>query len=157
MSWYSDWYSIIYLYWKHRLILQYKYLATSTCILQFNINKALTKFTPLISCVNSPEFLFSVLSELPFGISASTFCLCLEIGHLDEGRHNFLKVEAKSYPLGVRISMLDFLVSISYLPVTHLTTWVNVLSKEKHYTWRHCVNFLYILKNVAKVTEVTMS
>ena len=37
--WYSDWYSIIYLYQKHCLISQYKYLATSTCILQFNIDQ----------------------------------------------------------------------------------------------------------------------
>ena len=36
-------------------------------------------------------------------------------------------------------------------------TWVNVLSKEKHYTQRQCVNFLYILKNVTKVAEVAMS
>ena len=35
-------------------------------------------------------------------------------------------------------------------------TWVNVLSKEKHYTQRQCVNFLYISKNVAEVTEVAM-
>ena len=37
--WYSDWYSIIYLYRKHRLISQYKYLVTSTGILQFNIDQ----------------------------------------------------------------------------------------------------------------------
>ena len=37
--WYSDWYSVIYLYRKHCLILQYKYLATSACILQFNIDQ----------------------------------------------------------------------------------------------------------------------
>ena len=36
-------------------------------------------------------------------------------------------------------------------------TWVDVLSKEKHYTRRQCANFLYISKNVAEVTEVTMS
>ena len=36
-------------------------------------------------------------------------------------------------------------------------TWVNALSKEKHYTQRQCANFLYILKNVTEVTEVAMS
>ena len=36
-------------------------------------------------------------------------------------------------------------------------TWVDVLSKEKHYTQRQCANFLYISKNVAEVTEVAMS
>ena len=36
-------------------------------------------------------------------------------------------------------------------------TWVDVLSKEKHYTRRQCANFLYISKNVAEVAKVAMS
>ena len=91
------------------------------------ISTKLRPSSPIISCVNSLEFLSSDLLELPFGISTSTLCLCFEIGHLDKGRCNFLKVEAKSYPLGVRISASDFLVSISYLSVMHLTEIIRVV------------------------------
>ena len=112
---------------------------------------------PIISCVNSPEFLSSDLSELPFTISTSTLCLCFEIGHLDEGRCNFLKVEAKSYPLWVGISVSDLLVSILYLPVMHLTPlnrnetgerlsgWPCSDNLKQHSSsWKQCTRLGYI-------------
>ena len=108
----------IYLYQKHHLISQYKYLATSTCILQFNIDQVHSSH--LLCDFFGTPFLCLVRTSTQ-NLCKYLLSLCLEIGHLGEGGTTSYKLKPSPAPLGVGISTLDFSVSTLYLLVTHLT------------------------------------